>query len=134
MGDYTEHPTTALERSVRIRTIAANANGDHLQALLELGAQRAQELNGMASGPDLDAGVMRLAADITETFEPEAPAFEREEPVSLAEGDPADARLLGRVEDRYLNEHGAWEYRVRLKGGVASVVSFGETEIAPFKG
>jgi hypothetical protein len=33
MGSHTQHPTTALERSVRISAIAAQADRDHLQAL-----------------------------------------------------------------------------------------------------
>lgn len=124
--------TTALERSVRISRLVADANRQDLQALLELGARRAEELNGTASGPDFDAGVLHLAAAVTETFEPEVPAFLVEEWVSLADCDPADARLLGQISDRYLNERGQWEYQVRISGG--NVLSYAEPDIAPFNG
>jgi len=132
MNDETT-ATTALERSVRIRALAHDANPDYLQALLELGARRAEELNGMASGPDFSAGVLRLAADVTETFEPEVPAFTAEDRVSLADCDPADARLLGRIDERYLSERGNWEYHVRYSVG-GGTGAYAEAEIAPFNG
>lgn len=123
--------TTALERSVRISALAHEANREALQALLELGARRAEELDGTASGPDFDAGVLRLAAAVTETFEPEVPAFEVREQVSLADCDPAEASLLGRVAERYLNEKGKWEYHVDGNGG-RQVGTYAEPAIAPF--
>jgi hypothetical protein len=128
----TSTATTPSERSIRIAALAFDANREYLQVLLELGAKRAQELNEMASGPTLDAGVLRLAADITETFEPVVPAFERGEEVSRADCDPIDARLLGKVDYRYLNERGEWEYDVRLAGPGRRVGTYAEADIAPF--
>lgn len=125
--------TTALERSVRIRALVHDANPDYLQVLLELGARRAEELNGMATGPELGAGVLRLAADVTETFEPEVPAFEVGERVIVVDRDWSDApRVRGRVDDRYLNERGDWEYHVHIQGG--GVGPYAEADISPFNG
>lgn len=124
--------TTQQERSIRISTLVAEANSGHLQALLELGARRAEELDGTASGPDFETGVLRLAAKVTETFEPEVPALAVGERVSLADCDPADARLLGRIAERYLNERGGWEYQVQIKGGHRH--PYPEADIAPFNG
>ena len=124
--------TTPTERSVRISALAAEADRDALHGLLELGARRAQELNGMATSPEMSASVLRLAAAISSTFEPEVPAFEVDEPVSLAECDPADAQLLGRIDQRYLNERGEWEYHVRLKGSGPMFATYTEGDLAPF--
>lgn len=126
-------PTTALERSVRISALVHDANREDLQALVELGARRAEELSGTASGPDLGAGVLRFAAAVTATFEPELPAFEIGERVSVADPDrfDDDARLRGRVADRYVNERGQWEYQVQTKGG-GGMRAYLEAEIAPF--
>lgn len=124
--------TTVLERSVRISSLAHEANPLDLQALIELGARRAEELNGTASGPDFDAGVLSLAAAVTETFEPEVPAFEIEEQVIVLDRDWVPApRVEGRIVERYLNERGGWEYRVRIKGCEGT---YAEAEIAPFNG
>lgn len=124
--------TTPSERSIRIAALAFDANREDLQVLLELGAKRAQELNEMAGGPTFDPGVLRLAAGITETFEPVAPAFELGEEVSRADCDPIDARVLGKVEHRYLNERGEWEYDVRLTGPGMRMGTYAEADIAPF--
>lgn len=128
----TSTATTPSERSIRIAALAFDANREDLQVLLELGAKRAQELDKMAGGPTFDPGVLRLAAGITETFEPVAPAFERSDEVSRADCDPIDARLLGKVEYRYLNERGEWEYDVRLAGPGRRMKTYAEADIAPF--
>ena len=104
MNAIEESPTTAAERSVRIATLAHDADREALQAVLEAGAL------ALIEDEHESGAANHLASAIAATFEPEVPDFERGERAGLPSGE------VGRVEDRYLNEGGEWEYRLRVAG------------------
>jgi hypothetical protein len=108
-------PTTQAERSVRIATLAHDAPREALQALLEYAAEA---VAGVPPETHLTPEAHALAAQIGEALEPEVPEFERGERVGLP-GAPVGrvGDRIGRVEDRYLNERGEWEYHLRVQGG-----------------
>lgn len=132
-------PTTAAERSPRVRALLYDDGSEYgAQTLAELGAflvatKDRDEIVALIGGHERrsEQGIA-LAAKINATLEPEVPAFELEEQVSDASGDPSTASLLGRVEERYLNERGEWEYVVRLAGRGIATETYAEAAIAPF--
>lgn len=106
-----ESPTTPAERSVRIAALAADADREALQAVLEAGAL------ALIEDEHESGAANHLASAIAATLEPEVPEFERGERVGLpgaTVGRVGDR--IGRVEDRYLNERGEWEYHLRVVG------------------
>jgi len=109
MDSITEAPTTFAERAVRISALCQEADRDAVQALLELGAQRALAPEGEAA--EVSASAMTLARQVHGTFEPEVPEF--------GPGDEV-ARLgqkIGSVVDRYLDERGEWVYTISVQFG-----------------
>jgi hypothetical protein len=111
-------PTTSAERSVRIATLAHDAPRDALQALLEYAAEA---IAGVPPETHLTPEAHTLAAQIGEALEPDVPEFERGERVGLPGATVGRTRdRIGRVEDRYLNERGEWEYHLRVEGGGGS--------------
>lgn len=100
-----EAPTTPLERSVRIGTIAAN-RGEGLQAIIEAGVDA---LADTEVTPDVQAIIDQVQA----TYEPEAPEFNPGDKVSRAVAPGDCSTPIGEVKDRYLTEDGlGWEYQV----------------------
>ncbi len=131
-------PTTALERGPRVSTIVHDDRSEFgVQTLAEIAAftiatKDPEEVIALVGDERRARQAIALAEKINATFEPEVPAFEYGEKVSLADGDPAAATLLGRVDSRYLNESGEWEYHVRLAGRGLSTATYAEPSIAPF--
>ena len=131
-------PTTVLERGPRVSALTYDERSEFgVQTLIELAAftvasKEPDEIIALIGDERRAREAIALAEKINATFEPEVPAFERGEKVSAANGDPASARLLGKVDDRYLNERGEWEYHVRLAGAGLATAPYAETEIAPF--
>jgi hypothetical protein len=117
------YQTTAAERGPRISALVHAAESSDVQALLEVAIEALAD----AELP-VPHGASSLAAQIGATFTPGLdPCFTVGQRVRHAEGDDASP-ALGKITERYLNEHGDWEYQVRSpRFGSAP---YGEEELA----